>query len=72
MTANVFQAGAGGIIKIHLSTRTILTYEDTCFLAEAKTKTVPTMRSEEDFDLSRSPCCPAACACLVLVVGRHM
>jgi hypothetical protein len=32
------QAGAGGILKIHLSTRTKLNYEDTCFLAEAKIK----------------------------------
>jgi hypothetical protein len=41
ITANVFQAGAGGFMKIHLSTRTKLTYEDTCFLAEAKTKKRP-------------------------------
>jgi hypothetical protein len=38
LTHNGFQAGAGGFLKIHLSTRTKLTYEDTCFLAEAKTK----------------------------------
>jgi hypothetical protein len=40
LAGNVLQAGAGGFMKIHLSTRTKLTYEDTCFLAEAKTKTV--------------------------------
>jgi hypothetical protein len=41
MPPNVFQAGAGGFMKNHVSTRTKLTYEDTCFLAEAKTKKRP-------------------------------
>jgi hypothetical protein len=40
MSYNVLQAGEGGIMKNQVSTRTKLTYEDTCFLAEAKTKTV--------------------------------
>ncbi|MFN7913534.1 MAG: hypothetical protein ACK5QC_17060 [Bacteroidota bacterium] len=41
LAANGFQAGAGGFMKIHVSTRTKLTYEDTCFLAEAKAKNCP-------------------------------
>jgi|694.fasta_scaffold11422_20 hypothetical protein len=40
LAGNVLQAGEGGIMKNQVSTRTKLTYEDTCFLAEAKTKTV--------------------------------